>query len=188
MGKKLSLGPKMYVAIMFIFFYLPILVTMFFSFNASKSLTKFTGFSFKWYEKLVTDNNIISAENESIADVLVVSMGEDYEICAQIAAKLRDEEIERKNNLSLKKEEWRNNNIKEKVKLSKDDIREVISKLTQIPLTKITQSENEKLINLEDELHKKIVGQNEAIKSITSKVVNLFHQKELNESAKGAAE
>lgn len=73
MGKKLSLGPKMYVAIMFIFFYLPILVTMFFSFNASKSLTKFTGFSFKWYEKLVTDNNIISAVYVSISIAIIAT-------------------------------------------------------------------------------------------------------------------
>lgn len=73
MGKKLSLGPKMYVAIMFIFFYLPILVTMFFSFNASKSLTKFTGFSFRWYEKLVTDNNIISAVYVSISIAIIAT-------------------------------------------------------------------------------------------------------------------
>lgn len=73
MGKKLSLGPKMYVVIMFIFFYLPILVTMFFSFNASKSLTKFTGFSFKWYEKLVTDNNIISAVYVSISIAIIAT-------------------------------------------------------------------------------------------------------------------
>lgn len=73
MEKKLSLGPKMYVAIMFIFFYLPILVTMFFSFNASKSLTKFTGFSFKWYEKLVTDNNIISAVYVSISIAIIAT-------------------------------------------------------------------------------------------------------------------
>ena len=45
MKKKLSLGPKLYIALMFLFFYLPILVTMIFSFNSSKSLTKFTGFS-----------------------------------------------------------------------------------------------------------------------------------------------
>lgn len=49
------------------------------------------------------DNNIISAENESIADVLVVSMGEDYEICAQIAAKLRDENINTQVNIESQK-------------------------------------------------------------------------------------
>lgn len=86
------------------------------------------------------------------------------------AAKLRDQEIESKNNLALEQEKWRNNHIKEKVKLTIDDVREVISNLTQIPLTKITESENEKLVNLENELHKKIVGQNEAIKGISQAI------------------
>ena len=86
------------------------------------------------------------------------------------AARLRDKEIEFKNNLVVEQEEWRNKNIKEKVKLTKEDIREVISNLTQIPLTKITQDENEKLINLEERLHKRIVGQDEAINSISKAI------------------
>ena len=86
------------------------------------------------------------------------------------AAKQRDLEIEAKNKLTIKQEEWRNNNIKEKVKLGKDDVREVISRLTKIPLTKITETENQRLNNLEQELHKKIVGQDEAIKSITKAI------------------
>ncbi len=66
-GKKISLGPKLYVALCFLFFYLPIGITMFFSFNSSKSLTKFTGFSLKWYEKLLTDQDILSAVYVSIS-------------------------------------------------------------------------------------------------------------------------
>ena len=86
------------------------------------------------------------------------------------AAKLRDKEIEARNNLAIEKEKWRNNNVKEKVKLTKDDVREVISNLTQIPLTKITQNENEKLINLENDLNERIVGQEKAIKSISEAI------------------
>lgn len=74
MKKKLSLGPKLYIALMFLFFYLPILVTMIFSFNSSKSLTKFTGFSLKWYEKLVTDSNIISAVYVSISIAIIATL------------------------------------------------------------------------------------------------------------------
>lgn len=66
-AKKISLGPKLYVALCFTFFYLPIAITMFFSFNSSKSLTKFTGFSLKWYEKLLTDQDILSAVYVSIS-------------------------------------------------------------------------------------------------------------------------
>ena len=65
--KKVSIGPKIYVALCFIFFYLPIAVTMFFSFNASKSLTNFTGFSLRWYGKLISDQNILAAVYVSIS-------------------------------------------------------------------------------------------------------------------------
>lgn len=74
MKKKLSIGSKLYIALMFLFFYLPILVTMIFSFNSSKSLTKFTGFSLKWYEKLVTDSNIISAVYVSISIAIIATL------------------------------------------------------------------------------------------------------------------
>ena len=73
MKKKLSIGPKLYIALMFVFFYLPILVTMIFSFNSSKSLTKFTGFSLKWYHKLLTDNNIIAAVYVSISIAIIAT-------------------------------------------------------------------------------------------------------------------
>ena len=49
---------KFYMILCFLFFYLPILVTMVFSFNSSKSLTKFTGFSLRWYEELVHNNEV----------------------------------------------------------------------------------------------------------------------------------
>ena len=74
MKKKLSIGPKLYIALCFIFLYLPILVTMFFSFNASKSLTKFTGFSLKWYQKLLTDQNILSAVYVSISIAIIATV------------------------------------------------------------------------------------------------------------------
>lgn len=67
MKRKNGIGSIIYIIICFIFFYLPIVVTMFFSFNASKSLTHFTGFSFRWYEKLISDNSIMSAVYVSLS-------------------------------------------------------------------------------------------------------------------------
>lgn len=64
---RISIGPKLYIAFCFLFFYLPIAVTMFFSFNSSKSLTHFTGFSAQWYEKLIHDQNILAAVYVSIS-------------------------------------------------------------------------------------------------------------------------
>ena len=87
------------------------------------------------------------------------------------AAKLRDTEIDKKNYLSEKQAEWRNENIKTKTVMTVEDIREVISNLTNIPITQISNTENEKLLNLEKELHKRIIGQNEAISKISKAVI-----------------
>ena len=68
--KKLSTSKIfycIYIGIIFAFFYLPIAVTMFFSFNSSKSLTHFTGFSMRWYVNLISDNEIMAAVSVSIS-------------------------------------------------------------------------------------------------------------------------
>ncbi|MEP5340381.1 MAG: ATP-dependent chaperone ClpB [Algibacter sp.] len=58
--------------------------------------------------------------------------------------------------------------IKEEV--TYDDIAEVVAKWTGIPITKMIQSEREKLLKLEDELHKRVVGQEEAIVAVSDAV------------------
>ena len=50
-----------YILLCFALFYIPILVTVIFSFNSSKSLTKFSGFSLRWYSELLQNNDIMSA-------------------------------------------------------------------------------------------------------------------------------
>ncbi|MBL7473614.1 ATP-dependent chaperone ClpB [Robertkochia sediminum] len=58
--------------------------------------------------------------------------------------------------------------IKEEV--TNEDIAEVVAKWTGIPVTKMLQSEREKLLSLEDELHKRVVGQEEAIQSVSDAI------------------
>lgn len=65
---------KFYVAIIYVFLYLPITVLIFFSFNDSKSRTVFTGFTTKWYEKLFTNDIIISALVNTIAVALIAAV------------------------------------------------------------------------------------------------------------------
>ncbi|MHC5201635.1 ATP-dependent chaperone ClpB [Myroides sp. LJL119] len=70
-------------------------------------------------------------------------------------------------------EDLENNNsgntlIKEEV--TSEDIADVVAKWTGVPVTKMLQSEREKLLHLEDELHKRVVGQNEAIEAISDAV------------------
>ena len=53
--------PKVYLGLIMAFFYLPILYTVIFSFNSGRSLTKFEGFSLRWYDKMFGDSNMMSA-------------------------------------------------------------------------------------------------------------------------------
>ncbi|MGN0205384.1 MAG: extracellular solute-binding protein, partial [Coprococcus sp.] len=74
MKKKNSLFSKFYIAICFAFFYLPILVTIIFSFNSSKSLSKFTGFSLRWYESLVQNSEVVSAVYVSVTIAILATI------------------------------------------------------------------------------------------------------------------
>jgi len=65
-------------------------------------------------------------------------------------------------------EQSKNSLIKEEV--THDDIAEVVAKWTGIPVTKMLQSDREKLLKLEDELHKRVVGQEEAIEAVSDAV------------------
>lgn len=58
---KKSLFSKIYLALILIFFYAPIIYVCIFSFNESKSLSKFTGFSLRWYDKMFANRTIMEA-------------------------------------------------------------------------------------------------------------------------------
>lgn len=74
MKKRGRIFSIFYIAACFIFFYLPIVVTMIFSFNSSKSLTKFTGFSLRWYENLLADSSIKDAVVVSISIAIIATI------------------------------------------------------------------------------------------------------------------
>ena len=60
-AKKSGLGGKIILALTLAFFYFPIVYIIFFSFNDSRSLTKFGGFSLRWYEKMFSDSSMMEA-------------------------------------------------------------------------------------------------------------------------------
>ena len=86
------------------------------------------------------------------------------------AAILRDREKEQKEKLDKEKNKWNDKIVKSMTTITEEDIAEVISKWTNIPLKKITQTENEKLKNLEETLHKRVVGQNEAVSAVAKAI------------------
>lgn len=86
------------------------------------------------------------------------------------AAKLRDEEKKLNDELKKEKEAWKDKSNREEKCVTKEDIASIVSQWTNVPVTQLTQSESKRLMNLEDELHKRIIGQEEAVKSVSSAI------------------
>lgn len=86
------------------------------------------------------------------------------------AAELRDKEKTLREKFEKEENKWKNKNTKSIVNISDENIAEVISNWTGIPAKKITEDENKKLKNLENELHKRVVGQNEAVEAVAKAI------------------
>ena len=78
--------------------------------------------------------------------------------------------IRKKKNFLRGKEKWNNKNSKNVVTLTEEDIADVVANWTGIPVKKISQDENARLKNLETELHKRVIGQNEAVEAVAKAI------------------
>ena len=65
---------------------------------------------------------------------------------------------------------WKNKYSKSVINISEENIAEIIASTTGVPVKKITQDENKKLKNLEVELHKRVIGQNEAVEAVSKAI------------------
>ena len=72
--KKTSFFSRFYVVLCLAFFYLPILVTMIFSFNSSKSLTHLSGFSLRWYQELINNVEVSKAVYVSLSVAILATV------------------------------------------------------------------------------------------------------------------
>ena len=86
------------------------------------------------------------------------------------AAKLRDKERNLIKKLSKAQKVWQNEENKSRVSIDSDTIADVVSIMTGIPLSKVAESETQRLLHLNKELSDYIVGQNEAIQSIVNAI------------------
>lgn len=74
MKKKHSVASKIILILTMLFFYLPILYIIVFSFNDSRSLTKFSGFSLRWYEKMFADSTMMEAVLYTVIIALIATV------------------------------------------------------------------------------------------------------------------
>ena len=86
------------------------------------------------------------------------------------AAGLRDREAEIEKQLSERKETWNKENQIRKMTVTKTEIAEIVSDWTGIPVVRLEETESQRLLKLEDELHLRVVGQNEAVTAVAKAV------------------
>ncbi len=101
-------------------------------------------------------SDISSRKEEAIRD-------QDFER----AAELRDQEREIQQRIRGRQEEWEQERKKNRPSIAPEDVAFIVSRWTGIPVTRLRQAETERLVNMEDELHRRVVGQDDAIAAIS---------------------
>ena len=114
-----------------------------------------------------------TAVKEAIQVLDQVRQEKDEAIASQqyeIAAELRDRELNLNQNLATLEKEWQEGKSKQRVQVTEEDIAEVVAMWTGIPVTRLAKEETQRLLQMEEELHKRIIGQDEAIVNISKAV------------------
>jgi ATP-dependent Clp protease ATP-binding subunit ClpC len=117
-----------------------------------------------YYKELDDEIQQVRAEKEAAID------GQEFEK----AARLRDSEKK----LTLQKREleksWREGDAEKRVSIGENEIAEIVSMWTGIPVKKMTEEESAKLLKMEESLHGRVVGQDEAIKAVSRSIRRTF--------------
>jgi ATP-dependent Clp protease ATP-binding subunit ClpC len=88
----------------------------------------------------------------------------------EVAIELRDRRDEIEGKLEKSLEDWGKYGVLQKVEVTEEDIREVISLWTGIPLKRLREEETKRLLSMEDEIKKRLVGQDEAIRVVSKAI------------------
>ncbi|MDC3414670.1 ATP-dependent protease ATP-binding subunit ClpC [Terrihalobacillus insolitus] len=86
------------------------------------------------------------------------------------AASLRDTEQRLRDELDKTKNEWKEKQGQESSEVTMEDIASVVSTWTGVPVSKLTKDESERLLNMEEILHNRVIGQEEAVKAVSKAI------------------
>ncbi len=86
------------------------------------------------------------------------------------AAKIRDQEQGLKSQLEKDKQSWRQSNQTNMQTVSEDEVADIVSSWTGIPVKRLTEGESERLLNMEAILHRRVIGQEEAVKAVAKAI------------------
>ena len=119
-------------------------------------------------------NYVLPAEVKELeAKLIEISKEKEEAINAQEyekAAQLRDEEQQLKDQIDIQRREWLSKRSTEAGRVGEEEIAVIISKWTGIPVSKIALEEGDRLLRLEEVLHNRVIGQNEAVASVARAV------------------
>lgn len=93
-------------------------------------------------------------------------VSQDYEK----AAKIRDDEQKLKAEVQTMRNLWKQNNQTKTDTVTEEEIGEIVASWTGIPVKKLAEEESQRLMNMEGELHKRVIGQEEAVKAISKAI------------------
>ncbi len=120
--------------------------------------------------KIFTEPDEIKELQEEITILAKEKEEAIYEQEFEKAAQLRDKEELLKKKLNEKMENLEKIRNRDVAEITEENIAEIVSRWTGVPVQKLTQDENNKLKNLEENLHKRIIGQNEAVEAVAKAI------------------
>ncbi len=88
----------------------------------------------------------------------------------ETASNLRDDEADLKERIREMSMKWREDNEDNKPTVTAEQVAQVVSQMTGIPTTKITEGESERLLKLEETLHKRVIGQEQAVVALSKAI------------------
>jgi len=113
--------------------------------------------------KKTPESKLETELNQLVKDKEAAIEAQDFEK----AASIRENEMALKDKLATEQAAAPTNGVRKDVKVTPDDIATVVSQWTGVPLTQLQKSETERLINLEKVLHKRVIGQEEAVSAVS---------------------
>jgi len=119
--------------------------------------------------------NFVAPKNVKELEERIKKLSKDKEEAVRLqdfekAASVRDEEEKLKGELEKNKEKWTDKQQKSSLSIDAEDIATIVSNWTGIPVQRLSQSEGEALMKMEDVLHKRVIGQDEAVKSVSKAI------------------
>ena len=104
---------------------------------------------------------------EELAEIADLKEGAIRDQDFERAAELRDQERALQDRIKAEQEQWKEERKQHRPEIESEDVAFIVGRWTGVPVTRLQEAETERLVHMEDELHKRVVGQDDAIMAIS---------------------